>query len=207
MTKDEEILNLIKRLKSIADIGLLYTQNEYDKERYEEILQISYGLLENISGEETTTLQHLYLENKDYPTAKVDIRGLVIKDNTILLVKEMADNKWSLPGGWADIGYSPREVIIKEFKEETGLNIVPEKLLAIFDKKFHPHPPQPFYVYKMVILCTAGEGNIHKGFDVLDVEYFDINNLPELSTDRIVKSQLEKVYNLAMDKASNTLFD
>ncbi|MCW3091127.1 MAG: hypothetical protein JWP81_2196 [Ferruginibacter sp.] len=207
MTKQEETFTLIKRLKSLADIGMLYTQNEYDKERYAELLQISYELLNNNTGEEITTLKNLYLQNKDYPTAKVDIRGLIIKDNTILLVKEMADGKWSLPGGWADVGYSPKEVIIKECKEETGLEVTTEKLLAVFDKKFHPHPPQPFYVYKMVFYCKAISTAIIKGFDVLDVQYFDVNNLPELSEDRILKDQLQLAFKIATTPGMPTYFE
>ena len=133
---------------------------------------------------------------KDYPTAKVDIRGLVISDeNKILMVKESVDSKWSLPGGWGDIGYSPKETIIKEFKEETGLDIIPEKLLAVFDKKMHAHPPQPFYVYKMVFHCKIISAEVIKGFDVSDVQYFNIEDLPQLSEDRILKSQIELLYN------------
>ncbi len=58
----------------------------------------------------------------------------------------------------------------------------------------HPHPPQPFYVYKMVFYCKAVTTKINKGFDVLDVQYFDIDNLPPLSEDRILKSQIELLY-------------
>ena len=93
-----DTLTLIKRLKSISDIGMLYAQNEYDKERYSEILEISYELLHKLTGIETASLKNLYRENADYPTAKVDIRGLITRDNKILLVKERADNKWALPG-------------------------------------------------------------------------------------------------------------
>ncbi len=105
----------------------------------------------------------------------------------------MENGRYQEAGG--DIGYSPKEIIIKEFKEETGLDVVPERLLAVFDKKFHPHPPQPFYVYKFAFYCKATSTEIAKGFDVLDVQYFDINELPALSEDRILKSQVELLYN------------
>ena len=203
----EEIFNLTKRLKAIASVGLLYSNNEYDKERYTEIAEISFELLHQISGQDITSLKKLYFDKKEYPTAKVDVRGLIIKDNKILLVKETADKRWSLPGGWGDIGYSPKEVIIKECKEETGLDVVPEKLLAVFDKKCHPHPPQPFYVYKMVFLCRAVSTEINKGFDVADVQYFDPEDLPALSEDRIVENQLKIVYEKALVPESVTYFD
>lgn len=203
-----EFLDEIKRLRSIADIGLLYSKNEYDKERYAELQEISFNLLSKVSGQSIEDLKLVLPRAKDYPTAKVDIRGLALSgDNKILMVQETADSKWSLPGGWGDIGYSPKETVIKEFKEETGLTVIPERLLAVFDKKMHAHPPQPFYLYKIVFYCKIILTKITKGFDVLDVQYFDINNLPELSTDRILKSQIELLYNKVLSGDKDVYVD
>ena len=205
---DNNLLNTITRLKSISDIGLLYASNEYEKERYEELRELTFELMNSISSHPIESLKESFPLLKDYPTVKTDIRGLLIsEDNKILLVKESVDGKWSLPGGWADIGYSPKEVIIKEFREETGLTVVPERLLAVFDKKFHPHPPQPFSVYKFVFHCVATSFEINKGFDVLDVQYFDIDNLPILSEDRILESQLRLVFEKIKRGDWNTFFD
>ena len=143
-----KLLEEIKRLKSIADIGLLYASNEYEKDRYIELQDISLNLLHLVSDHSIERLKETFPLAENYPTAKVDIRVLILSaDQRILLVKEKADNRWSLPGGWADIGYSPKEVIIKECKEETGLEIIPQHLLAVFDKRMHAHPPQ-------LITCT-----------------------------------------------------
>lgn len=191
----DTILNQLKKLKAIADTGLLYCNNEYDKERYFELNEISFQLLNAISNTPMEELKVMFAPAEDYPTAKVDIRGMALSgDSKILLVQEGTDEKWSLPGGWGDIGYSPKETIIKEFKEETGISVKPERLLAVFDKRMHSHPPQPFYVYKMVFHCTLQSTEITKGFDVKDVGYFDIHNLPALSEDRILKSQVELLY-------------
>ena len=190
-----ELLTLITQLRAVADVGLLYAKNEYDIERYNELQHISIKMLDNITGWGAEDIKLNFPMPSDYPTVKVDVRGILLNaENKILLAKESADGKWSLPGGWADIGYTAKEVIIKEFEEETGLTVVPERLLAVFDKKMHPHPPQPFYVYKMVFYCKALSTTLNKGFDVLDVDYFDINNLPDLSEDRILKSQIELLY-------------
>lgn len=201
-------LELIKRIKSISDIGLIYTQNEYDRERYEELRLISLKLLGIVSDEPFSALNDFFMPNKDYPTPKVDIRGLVLnKAKEILLVKEKLDGKWSLPGGWGDVGFSPSEVIQKEIKEETGLSSKVLKLLAIYDKKCHPHPPQPFYVYKLIFLCEILEGKINTSFDIEEASYFNIKNLPELSEDRILKSQIEQLYHKAIDKDQTVYFD
>ena len=187
----KRFLEKIIQLKAIAETGLLYCKNEYDRERYLELQQISLQMLSGLSEIPLEDVAIMLPSTKDYPTAKVDIRGLAFTDDKkILLVKESVDGRWSLPGGWADIGYSPKETIIKEFKEETGLDIIPERLLAVFDKKMHPHPPQPFYVYKFVFYCRLVSSEITKGFDVLDVSFFDVDQLPELSEDRILKSQI-----------------
>lgn len=203
-----DVLEEIKRLKAIADIGLLYSKNEYDKERYSELLEIGYKLLAYISEHDIRTLKSCLPISSDYPTAKVDIRGLVVSpENKVLLVQENIDGKWSLPGGWADVGCSPRETVIKEIKEETGLDVAVKALLAVFDKRFHAHPPQPFYVYKMVFYCEAISCELKKGFDVLDVRYFTMDDLPELSEDRILKTQIEFAYRKVLFSEFDAYFD
>jgi ADP-ribose pyrophosphatase YjhB (NUDIX family) len=206
--KSLHLLDELKRLKALADIGLLYNQNEYDRERYAEIQTISFSLLQKLTDQSLADLKISFPVAADYPTAKVDIRALVLSaDKKILLVKEGADGRWSLPGGWADVGLSPQEMAVKECREETGLEVRVKALLAVFDKRLHPHPPQPFYVYKMVFLCEALTTNPVKGFDVMDVQYFGIDALPQLSEDRILESQIRLVYHKAVANDLQTYFD
>lgn len=195
------MLNLAKKLQSIADVGLLYNTNEYDRERYAEVREIGHALLHGLTGEPLPVIRDFFAGVVDYPTAKVDIRALVLSADKrkVLLVKEGLDNRWSLPGGWADVGYTPKETAVKECKEETGLDVVPVRLLAVFDKKMHAHPPQPFYVYKLVLLCEPMSDELNKGFDIAGVDYFDMESLPTLSEDRILKSQVELVYRKAVE--------
>ena len=123
------------------------------------------------------------------------------------MVRESADNKWALPGGLADIGYSAKETVIKEVKEESGIDVVVKRLLAVFDKRMHAHPPAPFYIYKMVFYCEPVSAELKKGFDLLDVQYFDLANLPTLSENRIVKSQIEMCFQKVMNGDCETYFD
>jgi len=211
MNQSEQInilLTEIKRLKAIAEVGLLYCKNEYDIERYHEVHASSLRMLNQISGHDIDTLKVNLPMSTDYPTVKVDVRCLILNDEKkVLLVKESVDGKWSLPGGWADIGQSPKEVAIKEAKEETGLDVEVRTLLAVFDKKMHPHPPEAFYVYKLMFHCHAISLHLSKGFDVLDAEYFDISALPELSENRILKSQIEIGYQKIIAGNRETYFD
>ena len=196
---NNELMRDIARLKSIADLGLLYHNNEFDKERYEQLRAISLRMLSTFSINNIAELNELLPVEKNYPTVKVDIRALILSsDKKVLLVKESMDGKWSLPGGWADVGYSAKETIKKEIKEETGLDAEVKNLLAVFDKHKHPHPPEPHYVFKLVFYCEAVSAQLKTGFDVLDVGYFSINELPELSTNRILQSQLEMAYTKVM---------
>ncbi len=204
------MLNLAKRIKSIADTGLLYSSNEYDRERYTELLAISHELMGQLTGLPVEVIKNFYAPNKDYPTAKVDVRGLLLNEQgQVLLAREMADGKWTLPGGWADVGYSPAEVIEKEFLEETGLQVKATRLLAVFDKRCHPHPPQPFYVYKFALLCElkTKEQSLNKGFDILETGYFPVDQLPDLSEERILAAQIELLYKKATGGDFAAYFD
>jgi len=201
-------LELIKRIKALADTGLVYSEDEYNKERYEELLDISLQLLSNVSNQPLAVLKNFFMPETDYPTVKVDVRGFVLNEgNKILMAKESIDNKWSIPGGWADVGYSPSEVVIKEIEEETGLLCTVNRLLAVYDKRMHPHPPQPFYIYKLIFLCKIESGELQHGFDMESAAFFAIDNLPELSEDRILKTQLEQLYKIVLENDKNVYFD
>ena len=202
------LFNDLKRLKNIADLGLLYAKDDYDTERYEEIKALSLHWMSRLLDEPIATVKGFYKEETDYPTPKVDVRAFVLNDNQeILMVREHADGLWSLPGGWADIGCTPSEVAVKEVKEETGLHVRPLSMVAVFDKKCHPHPPQAYYVYKMVIHCKMLSTNLLKGFDILDTAFFSIDNLPPLSTNRILTSQIETVFNHIRKGKKEAIFD
>ncbi len=189
------ILNYAKRLKTIAHLGLTYSSNEYDLGRYQELEQISLEMMAMVTGQPMEILSTYFQSKKEYITPKVDIRVVIFNEQQeILLVKEKADGKWSLPGGWADIGLSPTEVAVKEALEETGFTVKPKKLLAILDKRCHPHPPQLDYVYKVFIQCEISSGVYNAAFDILDIGFFAQNSIPELSTDRVLPSQIDLMF-------------
>ena len=201
-------LELIKRIKALADTGLVYSEDEYNKERYAELREISLKLLENVTNNSLTVLKNFFMPETDYPTVKVDVRGFVLNDgNKVLMAKEQIDGKWTIPGGWADIGYSPSEVVIKEIEEETGLHCSVDRLLAVYDKRMHPHPPQPFYIYKLIFLCKIETGELKHGFDMEGAAFFPVDDLPILSKDRILKTQIEQLYKMTIENDKNVYFD
>ncbi|RYE27326.1 MAG: NUDIX domain-containing protein [Sphingobacteriaceae bacterium] len=195
-----KISEYAKRLKAIAHLGLTYAKDDYDLERYHELQQISQEMMQLITDEPLDKIENYFSTNKEYITPKTDIRVVIFNaENKILLVREKADGKWSLPGGWADIGLSPKEIAVKEALEETGFQVKPVKLLAVLDKRCHAHPPQADYVYKIFLRCEILSGEKTKAFDILDVAFFDRNNIPELSEHRVLKSQIELLFSFLDD--------
>ena len=201
------LLNMIKQVKSLAEAGLVYNTENYDAERYEELRQIALEMMSVLSQKDVEVFQNFFLPVEDYPTPKVDVRGLILnKKKEILMVKEQIDGKWTIPGGWAEIGMTASESIVKEVREEAGFTVRAVRLLAVLDKKCHPHPPEAYYLYKMVFYCEIQDGDFDPNFDIQAVDWFPLNALPELSTDRILESQLQLLCNL-VEKETGVYFD
>ena len=201
-------LNLIKRINAIADTGLIYTEGDYDKERYEELKKISMELMAQVSDKPMEALKDFFVPSENYPTPKVDIRGFVLNEkDEILLAKESVDGKWTIPGGWADIGSTPSEIAKKEIWEETGLEVKVARLLAVYDKQVHPHPPEPYYIYKLIFLCQITGGELKPGFDMLGADFFLMNELPDLSKERILETQIKQLYQIVKSGSEKVYFD
>ena len=210
--KPHQLLIHAQRLQALAQAGLAYTTNLYDRERYEEIRAISVRLLEELTEEPLEKIIRVFASEDGYQTPKVDIRAVLVREGPeILLVREKLDGgRWTLPGGWADVGYTPYEVAAKEAYEETGLTVQPSRLLALFDKRKHPHPPQPWYIYKAFIQCEVMGGLLMQDTqETMGARWFRRDELPsiELSTDRTTASQLETIFRLVSDPGLPTLCD
>jgi ADP-ribose pyrophosphatase YjhB (NUDIX family) len=205
------LLSIAKRLQSIAQGGIFYSEDKpFDRERYEEISELSVQILSNLTDEPIEKIGNLFTQERDgYQTPKVDIRGVIFNElGEILMVKEKVDGCWSLPGGWADVGYTPAEVAVKEVQEETGLDVKTVRLLAVMDKRNHQHPPEGWYVYKIFISCKVIGGNISKNTtETSDIQYFSSENLPPLSEPRNVYSQIKLMFEYQDNPEKEVYFD
>lgn len=184
-----------KRLLSIAEAGLYYGKDVYDKERYQEIKELALHLMSTVVDQDAAALTLLTEKNEGYPTPKVDIRALIQKDEKILLVEDSLTKEWSLPGGYAEIGLTPRENIKKEVLEETGLLVEVKELRAIFDTNLRQDIPQVFQYYKLVFECEVLAGDFIKNSETSNSDYFALTELPKLSIKRTTKEQLEQLVN------------
>ena len=202
------ILEKIKRIQALAEIGLEFSQNIFDRERYEELHEISLQIMEQITNVPVEKIIPVIQDKNGYKTPKVDVRAVVFNEkNEILLIQEKADNCWAMPGGWADIGYSPSEVAVKECSEEAGIKVEPTKLLAVLDKQKQKMPPAFEYVYKIFLLCTKLNDNISVGSETSDVGWFNEQNLPELSTPRNTVDQIKLMFQYHRGEKTEPCFD
>jgi ADP-ribose pyrophosphatase YjhB (NUDIX family) len=194
-TFDPKWLHWARQLMAIAQNGLTYAESHFDKERYEQLRSIAAEMMAEQSGGDHQRIVDLFAGEVGYATPKVDVRGAVFRDDTILLVKERADGLWTLPGGWADVDESPKEAVVREVEEESGFRTTATKLLAVFDRAKHPHtPPFPYHIYKFFVLCVLVGGDAATSHETDDVAFFPENDLPDLSVSRVTESQIQRLF-------------
>jgi ADP-ribose pyrophosphatase YjhB (NUDIX family) len=192
MSFEPKSVGWARELQAIAQTGLHFTESDYDRERYRKILEISIEIFANASGELPALIRGLFENQTGYATPKVDVRGVVFRDNKILLVQERSDGLWTLPGGWADVNDSPSEAVEREIGEESGFRTKAEKMLAVFDRAKHDHePPFPFHVYKFFILCRLEGGEARTSAETTGVEFFGEDEIPPLSVSRVTRGQIQ----------------
>ncbi|KLU57899.1 ADP-ribose pyrophosphatase [Paenibacillus sp. VT-400] len=204
---DTKWLEWAKQIQAISQTGLTFAKDVYDIERYEELRRISIDILSNYTSVNKEKISLTFASDSGYATPKVDIRGVVFRENKVLLVREKLDGAWALPGGWSDIGLSPSEVAVKEIKEESGFDVVPMRLLAVLDKKFHGHPPEPYHVYKMFIRCDIVGGHAETGVETSAVDFFAIDALPELSLERNTLEQIKIMFEFLEQPDKEVILD
>jgi ADP-ribose pyrophosphatase YjhB (NUDIX family) len=200
-------IEIAKRINSIAQTGLTFTKDKFDKERYSELLELSITIMNNITEIGTKKLDFVFNRDIGYQTPKVGIRAVVFRESKILLVKEKMDGRWSLPGGYADTGMLPSEIAINEVKEESGFDVKPTRILGLIDYNKYQEKPFPFDVYQLFMECEIIGGEAQTGIETSDVGFFEISELPELSERRVTKEQILKMYELYKDKELKPIFD
>ncbi|GAA5514373.1 hypothetical protein Dcar01_03128 [Deinococcus carri] len=192
-------LTQLRELQAIAQAGLTYTRDPYDRERYERLLVLTAELLAGETGQAANEVHEHLRAERGYLTPKVDVRAVVLNARgEVLLTRERVDGRWSLPGGWADPGDSPREVAVREVREETGRQVRATRLLALLDKDKHPHPPDLWAVYKAFVACELVEDRAHPGnTETLESGWFSPEALPPLSLGRNLPEQVRRMVELS----------
>jgi len=187
-------LDLARRLLALAQTGLHFTPQEYDRERYREIVEIATRLLQIDSGRPAEQLRQAWFVEDGYATPKIDVRGVIFRDDRVLLVRETTDGKWSLPGGWADVNDSPAQAVEKEIEQESGFTARAVKLAALYDRNKHGHLPHLHHAWKVFFICEIVSGEARTSHETDGVDFFDLNALPELSVGRVTAAQIHRMH-------------
>jgi ADP-ribose pyrophosphatase YjhB (NUDIX family) len=203
------ILQWARKVQAIAQNGLTFTRDPFDRERYEQLQELVTTILTSHLPITPDQLQALWVGDDGYATPKIDVRGGVFDQDKVLLVRERSDGKWTLPGGWVDIGDGPSFAVEREIREESGYLAKAVKLAALFDKNnpAHGHPPGIHHIYKLFFLCEITGGTPTTSNETDGVDFFPVSSLPPLSTGRATQSEIERLYQHHLNRGLPTDFD
>ena len=197
----------IGKIQAIAQNGLTYTENYFDKERYQDLSDIAAEITSNYTQIAFDNIQQVFAAETGYATPKVDVRAAVFKDGKLLLVQERSDNLWSLPGGWADVNTSPAESVCREVLEEAGLTVKATRLIAFYDKQKQDYPPQLPHTYKCFFLCELISGELSSSVETQDAVFFGQDEIPALSPHRVSREHIEMCFKELEGKEHPAYFD
>jgi ADP-ribose pyrophosphatase YjhB (NUDIX family) len=207
---DPDWLTWTRELQAIAQSGLTFVRDPYDRERYEMLRALASRIMAAHTATSSDRIEDLFAGESGYATPKVDVRGAVFDDkNRLLMVREVADaGRWTLPGGWADVNLTPAENVAKEVAEESGFEIRVRKLAAVWDRTRQGHVPRVFSCYKMFFICDLVGGTGQTSLETSEVRWFAESDLPDdLSFGRVLPGQLKRMFAHRRDATLATEFD
>lgn len=194
-------------LQYLAQVGLTYSKDSFDLERFQRIREISCEIVAAKTELDFEKVNDLFCSETGFQTPKLDTRAAIIKDNKILLVRESSTNTWSLPGGWVDVNQSIYSNTIKEVKEEAGLDVIPSKIIAVQDRNKHNIPRYAYGICKVFVLCKLVGGEFKPNIETSESKFFAIDELPNLALEKNNESQIKMCFLAAKDNNWETVFD
>jgi ADP-ribose pyrophosphatase YjhB (NUDIX family) len=199
-------LRWAQRVQAIAQTGLTYARDPFDRQRYEELRELAIEMAA-AAGAGTEAARVAFCSENAYPTPKVDVRAVVFRGDELLLVREARTGGWTLPGGWADVGETPARVAERETLEESGFTVEARKVLAVFDKSRHEHPPSLYYTYKLLVRCDLRGGEARVSHETDGVGFFGRDAMPPLDFERTTPGQVAIAFSHLADPSRPTDFD
>lgn len=197
-----------RKIQAIAQIGLEYATDPYDRQRYGELRTLAAEMMAEVSDVPQHQWQKLFENETGYATPRVDVRGAVFRDGQVLLSREADDGLWSLPGGWADVNDPPSVAVVRELREETGYEVRCTKLAAVLDRDLHyTEDRRPVHTYKLMFLCeiTGEAGELDH--DIAEARFFPADDLPPLSLHRTLPKQVGLMHRHFLNPDLPTEFD
>ena len=183
-----------RELQAIAQTGLTYSGDPFDIERYEQVRDVAARIL---AAHVDLAVEEALAQLRDetgHATPKVDVRGVAFRDDRILLVRERLDGLWAIPGGWADVNESAAQATVREVREESGYETRAVKLLAVWDRRLHGHPPSRHHAYKLFFRCELLGGLPAESIETTESGFFAADDLPPLSSGRVTPAQVSRLF-------------
>jgi ADP-ribose pyrophosphatase YjhB (NUDIX family) len=205
--QDFRWLHWAQQLQAVAQTGDAYANNDYDRQRYDQVRNIAAAMIAAGAGIEPEGIVELFAGEGGYATPRMDVRAAVFRDERILMVQERSDGLWTLPGGFADVGDSPSSAVEREVHEESGFSARAFKLAALFDRNRHPHPPFGYHLWKAFFLCELQGGEARPSIETSAVGFFAEDDLPPLSRGRISVRQVQHMFEHHRDPQLPASFD
>jgi ADP-ribose pyrophosphatase YjhB (NUDIX family) len=198
-------LDWVRRLQAVAHNGIHYATGPFDVERYEEVRQIAVELAA-LGPDEPEELARRFAQEPGHATPKLDVRGVVARGEEVLLVRGLDDGRWTLPGGWAEVGETPSAAVEKEVRQEAGLTVRAARLLAVLNRDVRDRPRFAFHGWKVYFLCDVLAEGEPDGIETDAVGWFAEDALPELSF-RMPPGHLERIFAHVRDPSLPAEFD
>ena len=200
-------LDWAMELQALAQTGLAYSESVFNLERFERIREIAAEMLSAKSGLDLERVKDLFCGETGFQTPKMDTRAAIFQGDGILLVREKPEDTWALPGGWVEMNLSVRENTVKEVKEEAGLDVVAERLIAVQDRKRHNRPLYAYEICKIFVLCRALGGSFQPNAETTESGYFPLDGLPELTIAKNTAEQIALCFEARKDPDWRVVFD
>jgi ADP-ribose pyrophosphatase YjhB (NUDIX family) len=194
MTEEPKWLTIGRELRAIAQIGLTFSKDQFDLKRYARIRELAASLVALGANESLETVLGLFGQDSGYATPKVDVRGAAFVDGRILMVREVSDGKWTLPGGWADVNQTGAECVVREIAEESGFQARALKVAAVHDYQKSNQGRWLDSIYKLFFICEITGGSARPSDETSEVEFFSRHDLPPLSTGRATAAQIDRMF-------------
>lgn len=208
MDQNEKWLQWAVQLQSLAQAGLTYGEDVYDRERYERIREISAEIISHMSEIPVEKVKDLFCNETGYQTPKLDTRAAIFEDDKILLVHEK-NGTWSLPGGWCDVNVSVGENTVKEVKEEAGLDVTADRIIAVQDRNKHNRPIYAYGICKVFVQCSVLGGEFQLNSETTGIRYFKEEEIDDgiLAVEKNNTAQIRMCFAAYRSSAWQTLFD
>jgi len=194
--------DLLDELRAIAQLGLNYSKDPYDRVNYNRLLQIASDNYSDITGLPSEAIKERFSKEAGYITPKIGVNGILFNAEGLMLLEHRSDDHlWGIPGGWVDVGEGPESALKREFMEEANLEIEPDGVIGFYTRlpgEFN----QPHTSVHILYHCQYISGNLKKSHESLELSYKDHNDIINWHKDHQMQAKAAMTYR---DKLGNSV--